>query len=418
MRYMQEKPMVEIADFPAGVLLRKHVVLVHGTFASTRIWDFARQVFSDDSSVARVSTFGWSGANSQRDRLTAGAELAAFVSQAKTESPELETVLVGHSHGGNVCLHALDSLEEPNLVASIVTMGTPILIATPRPLRVISSAAVYSLGLALVIAMCAFAVLTPSAMQTHLSGNARSAAYTGYAAVLLASVPALFWWLLCAKDRLIEFLEERQNRFASSVGPSLRSVVPMLCCIAPRDEAYIWLNALGRAAALGTTLARIHFDALDRCKAALQRNQMLLMWGWIFSPHVPLVLGALTLIGVPLALGGILFLAFVRSHRYGFGDLGLHVFALFRVRAHSTPPIGVPALVHTITPSGAGLHHSFFYQDRTTLSVVLDWIKCPRVGQAPLQGKVHVALVVWLGYVYFLLATVGLYVIPIVYAVF
>ncbi len=72
--------------------------------------------------------FQWSGANSERERRSAGAALAKRLLAAKEP-----VILMGHSHGGSVALHALFSVftKSPQKAAAalrgLITVGTPMI---------------------------------------------------------------------------------------------------------------------------------------------------------------------------------------------------------------------------------------------------------------------------------------------------
>ena len=72
--------------------------------------------------------FHWSGDNSETERREAGAALAKKL--RKEDDP---VIVIGHSHGGSVALHALFLLFLKNpkkameIFRSLVTVGTPMI---------------------------------------------------------------------------------------------------------------------------------------------------------------------------------------------------------------------------------------------------------------------------------------------------
>ena len=137
------------------------VLLIHGTFANQRSddgridwWhpnsDFCRELDAllakeacparcwaqigqadaqGDSETASVRLpFAWSGANSELDRRSAGSALGAKLAAIESDPRVRRYHLVGHSHGGNVILHALRAMPDtPAKLGAVIFMGTPVL---------------------------------------------------------------------------------------------------------------------------------------------------------------------------------------------------------------------------------------------------------------------------------------------------
>lgn len=85
-----------------------------------------------------MQEFKWSGLNEHNARLRAGNELAIYINECHNkcitkfrERPAF--VLIGHSHGGNVILASLGSLQPDIALASIHLMGTPFLRYSEKP---------------------------------------------------------------------------------------------------------------------------------------------------------------------------------------------------------------------------------------------------------------------------------------------
>jgi len=136
------------------------VLLIHGTFANKRNddgrvdwWrpgsDCCRELdtlLAKEGSAARCwaqlrngdapggaethaqPPFAWSGANSERDRRDAGRALAAELTALEHDSRVRRYHLIGHSHGGNVILHALRAMtDRPQRLGAVIFMGTPVM---------------------------------------------------------------------------------------------------------------------------------------------------------------------------------------------------------------------------------------------------------------------------------------------------
>lgn len=129
----------------------ERVILVHGTGASEpgppgdeKWWEgnsaFAIELrkllneqFGDESEGREahrfeITSFGWSGANSESDRRKAGQLLARELTELEVNGVPYH--LIGHSHGGSVVWHALKALtynRRPAMLGSWTTVGTPFL---------------------------------------------------------------------------------------------------------------------------------------------------------------------------------------------------------------------------------------------------------------------------------------------------
>jgi hypothetical protein len=122
---------------PKDAVPTQILILVHGAFGKLRTAkkfpNFARAL----SPYARshIYFFQWDGANTELARRAAGQTLKDELIRLKEECPHVPVTLVGHSHGGNVIVHAVRELPHSwNL--HVVTIGTPLLsfdVATDSP---------------------------------------------------------------------------------------------------------------------------------------------------------------------------------------------------------------------------------------------------------------------------------------------
>ena len=69
----------------------------------------------------------WSGANTNRARLRAAASLHESLIAKKREFPLARHFVIGHSHGGNVALYALNLTTSADLVSGVICLATPFL---------------------------------------------------------------------------------------------------------------------------------------------------------------------------------------------------------------------------------------------------------------------------------------------------
>jgi hypothetical protein len=125
--------MVGIMDTPNVV-----VTLVHGTWGRFRLpfsgplWfetgsPFVQRLTEELQAVglnSAISQFLWSGANSLLARSDAAIDLAGLLSKQERKHAGALQVIVGHSHGGSVCLLSLRQLW-PDSNPAVVTLATP-----------------------------------------------------------------------------------------------------------------------------------------------------------------------------------------------------------------------------------------------------------------------------------------------------
>jgi pimeloyl-ACP methyl ester carboxylesterase len=137
----------------------------------------------------RCDEFTWSGKNSHSDRLRAARRLSSTLTHlakklGSTAERPLLVNLVGHSHGGNVCLQAMKYLGKEVRIRSAVFMGTPLVRATPsfRPAR--------------------FMLAPPLLTFILLAGMASVALVIAVVVRLVMVTPAIlsFQWIRAAED--------------------------------------------------------------------------------------------------------------------------------------------------------------------------------------------------------------------------
>lgn len=104
-------------------------VLVHGIrlLGNPRKWmtrSDLRVALGEALPSAKIASFEWSGGNTQAAREEATRRLGEQLRRLKQEFEHI--VVISHSHGGNVALQAIRSLDEHRQF-DLVTMGTPFL---------------------------------------------------------------------------------------------------------------------------------------------------------------------------------------------------------------------------------------------------------------------------------------------------
>lgn len=113
------------------------ITLVHGTFAKRAKWTREGSVLRTHlakSLPARVEfqRFEWSGRNRNADRKSAARRLGDLVSRRTLTDPEAHQFLIGHSHGGNVALYALDTPTREEAVSGVICFNTPFIATLHR----------------------------------------------------------------------------------------------------------------------------------------------------------------------------------------------------------------------------------------------------------------------------------------------
>ncbi len=104
--------------------------LVHGTFKKRANWinseNFYKRITDSlNGSVVCFDPFEWSGKNSHKARKRAGQDLADKLKQSPACESEIEHVVLAHSHGGNVLLHALEDEKAASVVSKAILLGVP-----------------------------------------------------------------------------------------------------------------------------------------------------------------------------------------------------------------------------------------------------------------------------------------------------
>jgi carboxylesterase len=96
--------------------------LVNGRYPWWRRWSLfscaLRQAFGKESEIRE---FRWSGRNTHQARLEGASQLASAIEK---EAPGLRIHLIGHSHGANVALAAVNRLP-PQRVTSVIVLANP-----------------------------------------------------------------------------------------------------------------------------------------------------------------------------------------------------------------------------------------------------------------------------------------------------
>lgn len=190
-----------LRSVPAGGRLS---VLVHGTFDRHAKWGRSGPMFDTLGRDGAIVRFCWSGRNRVRDRVEAAELLRNTLLLVRQLRPDIDVLVVAHSHGGNVALHAIrgftSSEGERRVLADVrvATLATPFLSASVAQLPPFFRAfkllfglvVIWSLVVLVVIAgWLAFALLVSVgnwlgvSTDIHVTWNHNDAIQAGFLAV-------------------------------------------------------------------------------------------------------------------------------------------------------------------------------------------------------------------------------------------
>jgi hypothetical protein len=312
-----------VAERPIAI-----VSCVHGTWARGSRWpDFEAAVtdaLRDCDGAVEFKYFEWSGRNSLRHRTRAAEALRQSLLQQVAEFPETPHILVAHSHGANVALHALDDGGTSVGTAEAVPYVTGVILLSPPILdcKLVHNASGAANRLFLG-AVAALPLLTLTALSLPSAFG-----FSGTARVASTLIAAVLW--------LVLFIPARVRRRAEALARQLALPpidFPGLVIQVPGDEATATLSSIaafdrlarfvrsrilaargfGRWAARGLRRARTPRDLTIALSSALALVPATGFWVWllyraaeqgqwpIFSAVLPLaiviVTGALATVG-------------------------------------------------------------------------------------------------------------------------
>jgi pimeloyl-ACP methyl ester carboxylesterase len=113
-------------DEPAAASTTPHFFLVHGTWGRAARW--ARETSVLPTAIrakfgeVTFHIFKWSGGNNHDERCRAAELLEREIKNVRASFPHAPIFLIGHSHGGNVCVRAS---YKATPLAGLVTLATP-----------------------------------------------------------------------------------------------------------------------------------------------------------------------------------------------------------------------------------------------------------------------------------------------------
>jgi len=220
------------------------ITLVHGTWGrnspftrpKSALRQYVRQQIQCEIGFLR---FQWSGRNSNTARVEAGKELASFLRSAIYKYPEHVHVVIAHSHGVNVALHAFADNGVASQIAGVVSVGAPFLRTLDLGVGATTTAEILAfffkrpLWLIVIFAMLAFVVALAA-----LPANREAPSFPSVLLLAVASSCALVGflrWLRSAVDRAARTIRSLQG-----IGKPRK-----ICCLfVTSDEPGLWLGVL------------------------------------------------------------------------------------------------------------------------------------------------------------------------------
>lgn len=350
---------------------RHTIVLVHGTNATSDAW--TRTIAMVDQRLDSYSreqvqylTFPWSGANSHEARLQAADDLTRWLMENTLDESNSVT-LIGHSHGGNVCLYATARADIARRVARIVTLGTPFITVRRRDIRSGWGDLMISMTLYLFLISCIALFYAATAIDwPGLSPLEVGACVVVFIAIVAAGARFVYWLGMDA-DFLLDRVCEKQDAAFRLLAHQEKNI-PLHAFRVPIDEAGVHLRSLQfiseLPASVFSCLLAIRQSFLAWGVRLMQRGIVAvivlpsqLIFHSVLSAILYLPIGAvfIVLVVVPKV---------VRGHRLGFGEQGLLQNVLLDIGSSSSPPSGWPASLDEVQPGESFLRHSTFFTDR------------------------------------------------------
>lgn len=245
-------------------------VLVHGTFSSNRTWEVFEAELKTGDPSSKISHWSWSGANAQGGRMDSARRLADHLNRQKDAAPEEPLILVGHSHGGNVC-RAAACYASPGRVQGIIYIATPHLLFSRKRGR----ATVYFLY-AMLAAMTAAVLASslqitapaPAWLRMQIGGAAgfvlAYAASIAVQAVLFLALAPVFIPRRIRRLRVVRRLTHSLlavRRAAIRRNCFTPRCLPELSITTSGDEAYSYLRLMQRASWVYQLIIKGYFIA-------------------------------------------------------------------------------------------------------------------------------------------------------------
>jgi hypothetical protein len=240
------------------------ITLVHGTFGNHTPWIqpgslLRRTLETGLGGRVAFARFAWDGENDQDSRRRAATRLAEHLGEQAAARPDTCQVIVAHSHGGNIALHAAGNPAVAERVSSLVCMSTPVFHPSPRdivmPTLALVRAYAWFFGITVLTFVTAYALI-PHFRSYDGLGAIRSTfdlVRWGTAGAVAMAVAVEFHW---THGRIARWIVERQQRRIAGLAPPEGSHLPVLCLWARGDEVLSGFRLADRLAGLSVLLLR------------------------------------------------------------------------------------------------------------------------------------------------------------------
>jgi len=370
------------------------VTLIHGTFEPQARWTqpdspFVRDLPSTPNQSVRCDRFEWSGENTHRDREAGAAKLRAHIRNENYTDAAAQRLLIAHSHGGNVVLHALLNGDICRRVSAVVYLNTPFILCERRGLwwlwYIIHLLDPAFLPMLLVMAFAFYRLVVQGAGMINVL-------LTGLPLMIIAS------WLcsLLARyprvenlaDTFLNSVEARQEQGYQALASPDTTGVRLLAITVRLDEAYwyLWtLDRLSRYISIGIPLSITTILSgwiLNQFVSELIRLVGIFYRPWAsMGWNVQRTSVVLFLAGVLMFLGSIVVMAvllpLVRAHRKGYGEAVMDSL-LLKIFVRPLPPAHPPSTLRRFPARIRSLlRHSALHSDPTVVRFVAQWFSTP-----------------------------------------
>lgn len=354
------------------------ITLVHGTYARDADWvndpqSPLRQRLTTKLGAVDFRILKWTGENSDAARYAGADDLRVMLQNLLSDDSNTRYFVVGHSHGGNVILRALDGFSEANRIAGVVTLATPFINCKARDVERIART---------------FRRATPvlATLWLMLSGSSTlSIVQTFNFGICFVLAPLLWfkvftkngWFVVTAKAKQDELIAEHDHPGDVEV--------PFLSVATHVDEADIVLRA-GTWAAESIVRLDVMFRGLIYILWALCIG--LLLWSfWRFfngveEPWLPLAFSVLvvflrvmlafvrtTVIGIGAGVRGV-----TRSLLFGSSGFVKNALVQYWTSKEPTGVANCEFRLLDVDKSRNGLRHSAVYTTPEILDEIGDWI--------------------------------------------
>jgi hypothetical protein len=255
------------------------IFLVHGTFAP-----FARWTKSDSplcrhlQDRLRDAVFirhEWSGSFTQRARRRASDELREKLKESYKSHPGAHHYVIGHSHGGNIALYAIDDEDQHAPLKGIVCINTPFIVAIRRNTQNFVLPFIYMLAAWLGTATVTVAFLIGAAVFSDLTGLTSAYSFdlspqSGLSVFRSALVLAFFvllsagiFYLLSKRIKLDDLFQRRREKAVADIALPVLKRTRMFALWNASDEVYGIFSLLEALASIPFML--MHTAALLTC---------------------------------------------------------------------------------------------------------------------------------------------------------